>query len=51
MYVVENNYPKHRKAKKLESCLEVKHDCTILDSDGKKLIKSIDPKTYKLKFG
>lgn len=50
MFVIENNVTGHRCAKKISAMTEVKNNCTVLESDGKKIIKSIDPKTYKLKF-
>ena len=51
MFIIDDKKKGKRKARPLESMLDVKHDVTVLDKNGKKIIKKMDVDTFKLKFG
>ena len=51
MYAVEHKKGK-RKAKEIRGNFEISSkNITVLESDGKKIMKNIDANTFKLKFG
>lgn len=53
MFIVEDKKGSRRKAQELEKYVNASSDVkrlTVLDSKGKKILKSIDKETFELKF-